>query len=206
MDNPSRVALRRWIMLTALALIAIAVLLVGLAAVSPSLRNALRHPRDDIFLITGFLVVAISGGSLLLLPVDEIAEDDNTDAYEPEVTPEIPYAGADLEPLMTGPFFERHISPSEQREIRTRLRETATRTIRRHTGAAMSETRDTIQRGDWTENAVAAWFLGETSPPRSVRLYARLSDELAFRYGARRTVHEIIAYEHHHEDTEERTP
>lgn len=204
MDNFSRTALRRWITLTALVLIATAVLLTGLAAVNPSLLDVLQHPQEDIFLITGFLIVAIPGAHLLLL-LHLIDEDTNTDAYEPEVTPEILYAGADLKPLTKNPFLGYRVTDDEKETIRVRLRDAAIHMIHRHTGIRTNDARDRVQRGDWTENSVAAWFLGETPPPRSVRLYARVSDELAFRHGARQTIHEIVAYEQRHEDTEDHT-
>lgn len=205
MNNLSRTSVRRWLTLIALVLIAIAILLTGLAAINPSLLGILHHPRDDVLLITGFLVVAIFGGSLLL-PLHLVLEDADTDTYDPEITPEIPYAGADLESLTASPFLGYRVTEDEQAEIRTRLQEATVNMIRRHTGIGVDDAKIRVQRGDWTENQTAAWFLGETPPPRSVRLYARVSDTYAFQHGARQTIHEIVAYEQRHEDTEVRSP
>ena len=206
MDNLSRTKIRRWLSLTALVLVAAAVLVTGLAAVSPSLLDILRHPQEDVFLITGFLLVALFGGSILLIPLyldpndaHTNPEDADTDAYEPEVTPEIPHAGADLEPLMRTPFLGRRLTDDEQEALRMRLRDAAVNTIHRHTGIETDDASARVRCGEWTENATAAWFLGETPPPRSVYLYARVSDGHAFRHGARQTAHEIVAYEQRHE-------
>lgn len=202
MNNLSRTSIRRWITLAALILATTAVLVTGIATVNPSLLGILRHPQEDVFLITGYLLVAFSGGSLLLIPlyldpkdVNTNSEDADTDDYEPEITPEIPHAGADLEPLMKNPFLGRRFTDDEQEALRMQLRDAAVNTVHCHTGIETGDASIRVQCGDWTENATAAWFLGETPPPRSVRLYARISDEYAFRHGARQTVHEIVAYE-----------
>lgn len=205
MDNLSRTTIRRWITLTALVLVATAVLVTGIAAVNPSLLDILHHPQEDTFLIMGYLMVALLGGSLLLPlyldPEDGNANPENAimDAYEPEVTPEIPHAGAEIEPLTKNPFLGSRVTDDEQEAIRTRLRDAAVNMIHCHTGIETDDASARVQRGDWTENATAAWFLGETPPPRSVRFYARVSDTHAFRHGARQTIHEIVAYEQRHE-------
>lgn len=206
MDNLSQTSIRRWITLATFILVTTAVLVTGIAAINPSLLDILRHPREDVFLITGFLVVALFSGSLLLIPLYLDPKDANTnpedadrDAYEPEVTPEIPHAGADLEPLTKNPFLRRRLTDDEREAIRTRLRDAAITMIHRHTGIQTDDVIARVQRGDWTKNATAAWFLGETPPPRSVRLYARVSDQYAFRHGVRQTIHEIVAYEQRHE-------
>ncbi|EMA51270.1 MULTISPECIES: DUF7269 family protein [Halococcus] len=213
MDNFSRTSIRRWIMLAAFILVATAILITGIAAVDPSLLDILRHPREGVFLITGFLVVALFSGSLLSIPLyldpkdtSTKPEDADTDAYEPEVTPEIPHAGAEIEPLTGNPFLGYRVTDDEQEAIRTRLRDAAVTMTHRHTGIKMEDASARVQRGDWTENATAAWFLGETPPPRSVRLYARVSDGHAFRHGARQTVHEIVAYEQRHESRRTHSP
>ena len=213
MNNLSRTSIRRWVSLTALVLVVAAALVTGLAAVNPSLLDILRHPQEDIFLITGFLMVALFGGSLLLIPLYLDPEDANTnpedvdtDAYEPEVAPEIPHAGADLEPLMKNPFLGHRLTDDEQAAIRTRLRNAAVTMIHRHTGIETDDASIRVQRGDWTENATAAWFLGETPSPRSVRFYARVSDRHAFRHGARQTIHEIVAYEQRHQSPRTHSP
>src|SRR5699024_3656347 len=69
MDNLSRTSIRRWITLTAFILVATAILITGIAAVDPSLLDILRHPREGVLLITGFLVVALFSGSLLSIPL-----------------------------------------------------------------------------------------------------------------------------------------
>jgi|GEM_PF-1946611 len=206
MDNLSRTIIRRWIALAALVLVATAVLVTGIAAINPSLLDILRHSREDVFLITGFLVVALFSGSLLSIPLyldpkdaHTNPEDADMDAYEPEVTPEIPHAGADLEPLTRNPFLGRRLTNDKQEALRIRLRDAAVNTVHRHTGIKTDDANARVRRGEWTENATAAWFLGETPPPRSVRLYARISDRHAFRHGARQSVHEIVAYEQRHE-------
>lgn len=213
MDNPSRRGVRRWVTLAALILVATAIFSTGIAAINPSLLDILQHPQEDIFLVMGFLMVTLFGGSLLLIPLyldpkDATANLDDADegAYEPEFTPGIPHAGAEIEPLTKHPFFGYHITADEQEAIRTRLRDAAITMIHRHMGVETGNARNRVQRGDWTENAAAAWFLGETPPPRSVRLYGRISDEHAFRYGARQTIHEIVTYEQRHESQKTQSP
>ena len=193
--------LRRWSIFLALLLTLTAVLISALAVVNPTLLGILQHPRDDIFLITGFLIVATLGGSFLF-PLYFEPGDDDTDAYEPEATPETPYAGTDVEPLTKHPLVRYHATVGEQDAIRDRLRTATITMIHRQTGISTDEASARVERGDWTENATAAWFLGETPPPRSIQFYARISDRLVFRHGARKTVHEIVAYEQRHTDTE----
>lgn len=205
MSNVSRTGLRRWLTLTALVLVAIAVLLAGVAAVDPSLLGILDHPRDDVLLVTGFFVVAVFGISLLL-PLHPVPAEADADTDEPEITPEVPYAGAGLESLVASPVLGYRVTRDEQAAVRARLREAAVDTIRRHAGIGVDDARARVHRGDWTENPTAAWFLGETPPPLSVRLYARVSDTYAFRHGARQTVHEIVAYERRRDDAETRSP
>ena len=205
MNSLSRTRVRRWITLTAFLLVATAVLITGLTAINPALLGVLQHPQDDIYLITGFLIVAVLGGALLF-PLYFEPKDDSTDVYEPEATPEIPYAGTDIEPFTKNPFFGYRTTESKQEAIRERLRNTAVAMIHRHTGTSTDEARARVRRGDWTENATAAWFLGETPPPRSVQFYARISDTLAFRHGARQTIHEIVTYDQRHNDAWEGEP
>lgn len=205
MTSLSRARVRRWGILTALLLIILAVLITGVAATNPTLLSTLQHPQDDIYLLTGFLIVAVFAGSLLF-PLFLEPEDDSTDIYEPEMTPEIPYAGTDVEPLTKPLLFGQHTTEREQDTIRERLRDTTVAMIHRHIGVSTEEASARVRRGDWTENATAAWFLGETPPPRSVRFYARISDSLAFRHGARQTIHEIVAYDQAHSNNQESDP
>lgn len=207
MSNPtlSRTSVRRWTFLLALLLALAAVLVIVVAAVNPALLDILQHPRDNVFLITGFLIVAMVGGSLLF-PLYFEPEEDDTDAYEPEVTPEIPYPGADVEPLTKHPLVGYHATADKQDAIRDRLRTAAITMIHRETAISTDQASARVEHGEWTENATAAWFLGETPPPRSIQFYTRLSDSLAFRHGARETIHEIIAYEQRHTDTEADSP
>ena len=198
----SQTSIRRWSTLLAFLLALAAVLIILVAAVNPVLLGPLQHPRDDLFLITGFLIVAMLGGSLLF-PLYFEPVDDDTDAYEPEATPEIPYAGTDIEPLTKHPLAGYRATASEQDEIQDRLRTAAITMIYRHTASTIDEASARVERGDWTQNATAAWFLGETPPPRSIQFYGRISDSLAFRHGARETIHEIVAYEQRHTDTQE---
>ncbi|WP_256393032.1 DUF7269 family protein [Natronoarchaeum rubrum] len=205
MNKHSRTQIRRWATLIALLLIATAILITGLATIEPALLDGLSHPRDDVFVITGFLIVTVLG-STLFAPTYLEPKDDDTNDYEPEETPDIPYAGTDIEPLAKHPFVGYHTSTSEQDAIRDRLRNTTITMIHRQTGISTDEASDRVRHGDWTENATAAWFLGETPPSRSVQLYARLSERLAFRHGAREAIAAIVAYEQRHNDTEADAP
>ena len=197
----SRTRLRRWSTLLALLLVTAAVLIIALATVNPTLLDILQHPHDDVFLITGFLILTVLSGALFF-PLYFEPKDDDTDSYEPEATPEIPYAGTDIEPLTKHPLVGYHTTADKQDAIRDRLRTATITLIHRQTGISTDEVSARVKRGDWTENATAAWFLGETPPPRSIQFYARISDSLVFRHGAHATIHEIIAYEQRHTDTE----
>ncbi|EMA56829.1 DUF7269 family protein [Halococcus thailandensis] len=205
MDNLSRTSIRRWTMLIAFVLVTTAFLITGIDAIDPSLLEILHHPQEGIYLVMGFLLIAFFSGSILLT-VYLIPEKADVDGYEPEVTPQIPHAGADVEPLTKNPFLGYRITDDEQEAIRTRLRDAVLTMIQRHTGIETDDASTRVRRGDWTENATAAWFLGETPPPRSVRLYARISDGHAFQHGARQTVHEIVAYEQRHESQRGHAP
>lgn len=196
---------RRWSILLALLLVTAAVLVIALTSVKPKLLDILQHPRDDVFLITGFLILTVLSGALFF-PLYFEPKDDDTDSYEPEATPEIPYAGMDIEPLTKHPVLGYHFTTDEQDAFRDRLRNATITMIHRQTGISTTDASGRVQRGDWTENATAAWFLGETPPPRSVQFYTRISDSLAFRHGIRETITEIVAYEQRHSDTESDAP
>ncbi|SEP02009.1 hypothetical protein SAMN05216388_102739 [Halorientalis persicus] len=198
----SRTSIRGWGTLLGGLLALTAALVILAAAINPALLGPLQHPRADRLVITGFLIVAMLAVPLLFPLYFEPADDD-TDAYEPEATPDIPYAGTDIEPLTRHPLAGARATASEQDEIHDRLRTAAITMIHRHTADTRDEASARVDRGDWTQNAAAAWFLGETPPPRSIRFYRRLSDGLAFRHGARETIHEIVAYEQSHTGTQE---
>ncbi|RYJ14296.1 hypothetical protein ELS19_10205 [Halogeometricum borinquense] len=205
MNNLSRTKVRRWTTLLALLFIVAAGLITALATIEPDLLNPLHHRRDDVFLVTGFLIAAILSGSLLF-PMYLEPKEDNTDDYEPEVTPELPYAGTDIEPLAKHPLVGYHSSADERDAILDRLRNATIIMIHRQTGISTDDASTRVRRGEWTENTTAAWFLGETPAPRSARFYARISDSLAFRHGARETISEIVTYEQRHNDTEANAP
>ena len=213
MNEHPRRRVRRWLALTALVFVVVAGLLIGLDVLSPSLLDVFGYPRGDDLLVVGYCLVALFAGSLLLVPLylepaDAItnAEGTNASPHEPEGVPDVPRTGATLEPLLGNPLLGRHLGDEEREAIRTRLREAALGTIRRRTGVERDDATARLRHGDWTENATAAWFLGDTSPPRSVRLYARVSASHAFRHGARRTIDEIVAYDRRHESRRTHRP
>lgn len=83
-----------------------------------------------------------------------------------------------------------------RREFRDRLHEATTETLLRRgdypsEAAAMAAVDD----GEWTTDAVAAWFLADTTDdaPLSVRLRGVVSSESGFVFAARRTVAAVAA-------------
>lgn len=194
MDSTTLRTVRRWATLAGSALALAAFLLISISVVDSSFLRSLQWSGDDVFLVAGFVVVAITAGSLLLIP-SLITEDSESSLHEPETTPPIPLTGSDLDHLTANPVFARHLSRDEQQRIRERLHQTTVQTIQRVAGISRKEAEERVENGRWTTNTTAAAFLGQPDLPRTVQLCGRISDHIVFHHGVRESIRAIVAYE-----------
>lgn len=187
-------ATRRWLTAAGGGLLLAAIVLVAVSRVDGSLIEFLRWPGDDVLVVVGFFTVAVCVGAVLVTG-SLVVEPSDSPTHEPEAPPQIPRAGAEFDRLDTNPLWARPLSEDERRARRARLRRATVQTIRRVSDVSRREAEARVERGTWTENATAAAFLGAAPRPRSARLYARVSDRLAARHGARETARALVAYE-----------
>jgi hypothetical protein len=103
------------------------------------------------------------------------------------------------EPTAQGAVFEQlgewrvlpPVPASDRDRLRSRLRVAAVEVVATSAVCDRESAREQVRRGDWTDDAAAASFLGDCPPPRRVAWAARVSSAVAFAVGARATVVEI---------------
>jgi len=106
---------------------------------------------------------------------------------EPEVRHRVPVPGESIDAQ-----FDRAPSPgrldlSARRRIRERVTETAVETLVFRRSTSPEAARRLLEDGAWTDDPVAAAFLGDVTPPLRTRVLDRVSPTLAFALGARAT-------------------
>jgi hypothetical protein len=195
MKQPSRTTVRAWTTLAGGVLVAAALLVTGVFSVEPRLLEPLQWSEDDVLLVAGFFTLTFTAGTLLLA-LDGLVEADGPTLPEPEpeTTPPIPRAGAEFDRLVDGGVLSRRLTADERRQVRSRLRHAAVETVRRRAEISRERAEVLVERGEWTDDATAAAFLGQPARPRAVRLCDRVASGVAFRHGARRTAREIVTY------------
>ena len=104
--------------------------------------------------------------------------------------------GTETDELLADAASLSRAGVAARRDFRERLHEATTETLLRR-GDLPSEAAATtaVDDGEWTSDAVAAWFLADTTDdaPFSVRLRGVVSSESGFVFAARRTVAAVDA-------------
>lgn len=115
-----------------------------------------------------------------------------TETGDPEDRYEVPVPGdADDEQVSTRGFSRASVK--RRREFHRHLRRVAVGTLRARGDYADDEVKTAVDAGTWTDDPVAAWFLGnDVAPPRSARLRSLLGSDVEFRFGVARSVDALV--------------
>ncbi|WP_148414094.1 hypothetical protein [Haloferax sp. KTX1] len=121
------------------------------------------------------LVAALSGIALLAaLPVvvsGRESELQQVETPDPEVPVRAPPAGRDFDETVRGWEYRTPVvGDSTRKRVKTRLRTAAVEAVMRERNCGRSRARRLVRRGEWTDDAEAASFLG--SPNRSTLVTA----------------------------------
>ncbi|MFC7070560.1 DUF7269 family protein [Halobaculum lipolyticum] len=170
---------------------------VGVAAVVLGLVVVLQRGLAGLFDLT--YVFVTGAGVLALVQGVRYANDARTadrraiETGDPEDRYEVPVPGAETDALVSARGFSR-ASVKRRREFRARLRRVAVETLRARGDYADDAVEAAVDGGRWTDDPVAAWFVGDDVPaPTPVRLRRFLGSDVEFRFGVARTVDALAA-------------
>lgn len=112
---------------------------------------------------------------------------------DPEDRYEVPVPGDEDDDLVSARGFSR-ASIKRRREFHRHLRRVAVDTLRSRGDYADDEVEAAVDEGTWTDDRVAAWFLGsEVPPPPAARVRSLVGSDVEFRFGVRRSVDALAA-------------
>ncbi|WP_135819912.1 DUF7269 family protein [Halostella litorea] len=178
-------------------LLAVAALLAAVAAVAALAGpDALGRPLADAadpgsLVAAAFATVGITLGALLATLSWLPALEDDGSTRPPEEATATPYPGSSLDSAAGGLGLAPGLYGADRRAVRERLRETAVRTTMAAEGCSREAALTAVESGRWTDDPVAAAFLGDVAPPRHLRPLYRVSSSYAFGRGARAAVREL---------------
>lgn len=182
-------------MRTDLAVVGAVLAAAGAAvSLSPALGGGLSAAVTPTLLAALGVVVAVAGvagASLGEQSVDAERERDDTDGAAPgdPLGAEFDATLARIE-RMSSTELRRSDGPDE---IRRGLREAAIATVVRRAGVDRETAATRVDSGEWTDDPVAAAFLGSPRAPPGVRLRERLSETPRTVSRARRTANVLEA-------------
>lgn len=107
-----------------------------------------------------------------------------------------PVPGDDVDELVSGAGGVSRSSIKRRREFHRRLADVARETLRARGDYAGGDVDEAIRGGTWTDDPVAAWFLGDQerlSTPTAVRVRRVLGSQAEFRFAATRTIAALSA-------------
>jgi hypothetical protein len=108
---------------------------------------------------------------------------------------EVPTPGDDTDELLSTANGLSRASIKQRRELHQRIVDVTHETLAARGDYPGEEATETaIRTGSWTDDAVAAWFVGEDQkPPLSVRLRGMLGSDTEFAFAAGRTIDALAA-------------
>lgn len=194
-------AVRQWLVLAGggLAFAACIVITTAYADVAPI--EIVRWPGDGTLVVIAFVTVVVAFGTFVI-NINFAIKSGGTVDPEPETTPSVPRAGTELDRIVETRLLAPHRSTEERHRVRERLRQTVMQTIQRTAGVSRSRAGELVTRGEWTENATAAAFLGRTDPPHVLRLCEHASSRLVFQHSVRQTTRAIVAHANENEEND----
>ena len=109
---------------------------------------------------------------------------------DPELRAHVPVPGDGHDDDIANAAGWSYRAKNRRRTVREHLRSVAVETIATRQNVTEAAARDRLDEGTWTDDPLAAAFLGSSTsrPPLREQLRARLRREPAFSYHARRTV------------------
>lgn len=112
---------------------------------------------------------------------------------DPEDRYEVPVPGDDDDELVSSSGFSRS-SIKRRREFHRHLHRVAAETLRSRGDYTADEVEAAVDGGTWTDDPVAAWFLGtDVPPPPAARVRSLIGSDVEFRFGVRRSVDALAA-------------
>jgi hypothetical protein len=145
-----------------------------------------------------YLVAAVGGVALALALAAFVSgrasNIDQTDLPAPERPTTAPAAGSEFDSQrrrwrLAVPVY----GADGRRRLRARLRTAAVETVQRADACDRSTAEDRVDRGEWTDDAVAAAYLAtDRRVPASVRLRSLLTGAPPAGYPARRTAEAVV--------------
>ncbi|MXR43331.1 hypothetical protein GRX01_18590, partial [Halobaculum sp. WSA2] len=167
---------------------------VGVAAVAFGFVVVAQRGLAGLFDLT--YVFVTGAGVLALVQGLRYANDARTadhraiETGDPEDRYEVPVPGHADDELITRRGYSR-ASIKRRREFHRHLRRVAEETLRARGDYGDGEVSAAVADGGWTDDPVAAWFLGsDVPPPPGARLRRLLGADAEFRYGV---VHAVDA-------------
>lgn len=118
-----------------------------------------------------------------------------TETADPELRYHVPVPGDDHDETLSIASGWGYRARNRQHSIRDDLRRVAAETIAIRESCSLEEAVERVEAGTWTDDPVAAAFLGDrlAKPPLRHRLRATLSRQPSFVYRVRRTVAAVAA-------------
>lgn len=181
--------LRDFLITIGVSAIAVAVLIIAF----PSIGGSLSLPQTTTVII-GFIALIQGFRSVQSRRHTAIDQASIPAIEDREATP-IPGDDFDERIQHMRGFYSRGAASEEER-IKQRLRGTAIDVLTRTQDISNDAARDQLDAGEWTNDPIAASFLGGQEAPSSpigFRLQSRVSSESYKRRAAIRTTNEIIA-------------
>lgn len=179
-DTALRDRVRRFGVALAAALVA-----VGAVFAVAGVDDGPVSPGGSLF-VAAVVTVAFSGGTLVwaLSSVPAVEADG---PRERAAAVETTTPGETYERLRTWRVLPPALG-DDQSAVRDRLRTAAVAAVAADAQCGRIAARERVERGDWTDDPVAAAFLGDCQPPRRVAAASRISPTLAFAVSARAAV------------------
>lgn len=167
----------------------------GVLALALGLLAAFYPPVAAWFVVDDLFVLLI-GVLALLLGVTAVQRRRRTEftagePTTPETKLELPVPGDDADDEIDRLRGRHRWTVRQRNETRERIAEAAVGVIRRRERCSREEAIEQLERGEWTDDRIAASFLGDVRPPVRIRLRALFSSEPRFKRRARRTIDAI---------------
>lgn len=172
------------------SVVGVLAVLLGLATLTQ--RGLAAAFGFEFSFVTAIGVLAVIQG-LRLVQERRAVEPVRGDTGDPELRYEAPVPGGDVDGELADADGWSRYSVNRRDRLRERVGEATVETLVATEGLSREAARDRILAGEWTDDPVAAWFLGEEES-LPVREHARrlVRGESSFRLGVRRTVDALV--------------
>lgn len=172
--------------------------LLGVTLVAAGFLAVFDRTVASVFTLNGLFVAGVGLLAVVLglnyFNSGREAERRSTPIEDVEPRYEVPVPGDETDETLSVVTGFSPNSIRNRREFHKEIRSVAVETLSArgdYTDSAAVE--DALRGGSWTDDPVAAWFLGETeSPPLTVRLRGLLGADTEFAFAAKRTIAALV--------------